>query len=126
MRSDRGSKISWQCDRAGEYWIRVRAFSTQDHGYYTVHLTTVEQADSCTDGKQNVGEEGVDWTVDEMQLLFKVRCVTSGLVGLVDLVLVCSGIRMIVLLTSRDSRLERGRVRLIRALLFHPLNLIFT
>ncbi len=59
-RGDRGSKISWQCDQGGEYWIRVRAFSPQDHGYYTVHLTTVEQADSCTDGKQNVGEEGVD------------------------------------------------------------------
>jgi len=60
IRGDRGSKISWQCDQDGEYWIRVRAFSIQDHGYYTVHLTTVEQADSCTDGKQNVGEEGVD------------------------------------------------------------------
>eukprot|EP01043_Picozoa_sp_COSAG02_P022565 COSAG02_NODE_1177_length_14052_cov_5.923171_3_plen_763_part_00 len=60
IRGDRGSKISWQCDQDGEYWIRVRAFSLQDHGYYTVHLTTVPQVDSCTDGKQNVGEEGVD------------------------------------------------------------------
>ena len=59
-RGDRGSKISWQCDKDGEYWIRVRAFSPQDQGYFTVYLTTVEHVDSCTDGKQNSGEEGVD------------------------------------------------------------------
>ena len=59
-RGDRGSKISWQCDKDGEYWIRVKAFSQQDHGFFSVRLTTVAQVDSCTDGKQNSGEEGVD------------------------------------------------------------------
>jgi Cu/Zn superoxide dismutase len=59
-RGDRGSKISWACDTNGEYWVRVRGFNQQDHGYYTVRITTVDQADSCDDGVQGVGEEGVD------------------------------------------------------------------
>lgn len=90
-RGDRGSKISWACTTAGVYWVRVRGFNPQDHGYYTVHLATVDHADSCNDGKQGVGEEGVDCGGDNCQpchisiiLGFKQSQTTAGDLTWVD------------------------------------------